>query len=109
MESYRVNGSSGFEFIFGFLEVSDIPNIEFFIFTTGGNQVSIEWRDSNSINVIIMSLESKSDGVGDVPYLEPSVPTDSNKIWFDTNILSLGRKSDLTNPISMIILLSSVF
>jgi len=56
-----------------------------------------------------MSFESESNGVVDVPDLEPSVPTNSNEVWFNTNVLSLGRESDLTNPISVVVLLSGVF
>lgn len=50
MEGNLVNGGTSFEFVLGFLEVSDIPDVDFLVLTSSDDKFTIR-GDSNSVNV----------------------------------------------------------
>ena len=103
-----INGGSSFILVFRLLKICDIPYIDLLIFTSSGNEVTVEWRNSNSIDVIIMGFEGEPGSIVEVPYLQPSIPTYSDEVGGDSHTLSLGRETDHTNPINVVVLVCGV-
>jgi hypothetical protein len=108
VEGNLIDGGSSFILIFGLLEISDVPNIDLLVFTSGGDEVTVERRNSNSIDVVFMGFEGEPGSVVQVPDLKPSVPTNSDEVRCDTDTLSLGRESNHTNPIDVVVLIGGV-
>ena len=73
-----------------FLEIRHIPNVQFSILTSGSDQVTIQRRDINSIDVVLMSLQGESNGEVQVPDFEPAVPSYTDEVGSNPNILLLG-------------------
>jgi hypothetical protein len=108
VEGNLINSGSSFILIFRLLKICDIPDIDLLIFTSSGNEVTVEWRNSNSIDVIIMGFEGEPGSIVEVPYLQPSIPTYSDEVGGDSHTLSLGRETDHTNPIDVVVLICGV-
>lgn len=101
MEGDLIDGTTSFEFVLGFLEVGDVPNVDLLVLSSGDDQFSIR-GNGNSVNVAFVCLECKSEGVVKIPDLEPSVPSNGNEVGLDT--LVDGGESDHTDPVGVIVL-----
>jgi hypothetical protein len=95
----------------GFFEVSNVPEVEEFVFTTGG-QVFGVGGDSNSVDLPVVGLEGVSYLEIGVPDFESSIPADWGevrlKVWGGFG-LQLRRVSDLGYPVLMIVAIGGVF
>lgn len=106
MEGNLVDGGTSFKFVLGFLKVSDIPDVYFFVLTTSHDQFTIG-GNGDSIDVGFVCFEGVSEGVVEVPHFEPSVPTNGNEVWADT--LVDGGESYHADPVGVIVLLGCEF
>lgn len=96
MESKLINDTSCIIFKGWFLQICDVPNVQFLVLTSCC-YIFTRWVNCNAVDLGIMSLELESDCEILIPDLEPTVPTNCNKIWLD--IFNDWWISDRTDPI----------
>lgn len=111
MEKDLVDLSLSINWSDGFFEVSDIPEVEEFVFTTSG-QVFGVGGNGNGVDLSVVGLEGVSDLEVGVPDFESSVPTDWGEVGLEVGGglgLQLRRVSDLGDPVLVVIAISGVF
>lgn len=103
VEGNLVNGGASVILIHWFLQVGDVPDVEFLVLSSGDDQFTVG-GDSEGINVSFVRLELVPDGIIDVPDLEPAVPAHASEKWLNSNTLALidGAESNLRDPVIVV-------
>lgn len=108
VEGAFVDLRSGVVFFPGGGQVFELPDIELFVLSSGGDEVAIG-SDAERVNVSVVGLEGVFDGHFAGPDLDFAVPSDRGEIRFLFFLgLAEGRISQAGNPISMVIVLGAV-
>jgi hypothetical protein len=104
MEDNLIDCGSSVILINCFFQVGNIPDVNFLIFSSGGNESSVR-RDGNSIDVAFMRFELVPDRVIYVPDFKPAIPANSCEEGLNSDLLTLVNwtKSNLRNPICVIV------
>lgn len=98
------DGGSGFEFSGGVLEVFDVPDVQFLVFSSGSDVFSVG-GNGDSVDVGVVGLEGVLDLDVGVPDFESSVPSYRGKEGGGVSFGGFhdGGVSDTRDPVGVVV------